>query len=203
MRNVLNATQELETVTSCHMEALVNVRGEGTSSGRNGCSFKEFYEHPFPMFKGNLNSREAREWLMKLEERLWVVDCTKKQRVNYIAYKFSKEARRWWYAKRNLLVMELESKKVIKWTWFKEECYWEYSWSLRKRIPQELRFNKTRVVGAIGVASCILGNTYQERICATNVARWDTSFKTAIEPKIMVLVYLEGNDGRTRDKHNH
>jgi hypothetical protein len=67
-RNVLDATQALEAVTSRLVKALVNVRGEWTRSGGKGCSFKEFYEHPFPMFKGNLNSGEARDWLMNLEE---------------------------------------------------------------------------------------------------------------------------------------
>jgi hypothetical protein len=86
------------------VEALVNVRGVPTPSKSKGFSFKEFYEHPFPMFKGNLNSGEAREWLTSLEELLQVVDCTEEQRVKYAAYKFSKEARRWWYAKRNSLV---------------------------------------------------------------------------------------------------
>jgi hypothetical protein len=59
-RNVLDATQALEAVASHLVEVFVNVRGEGTSSRGIGCSFKEFYEHPFPMFKGNLNSGEAR-----------------------------------------------------------------------------------------------------------------------------------------------
>jgi hypothetical protein len=59
-RNVLDATQALEVVASRLVEALVNVRGVPTPSGSKGCSFKEFYEHPFPMFKGNLNSGEAR-----------------------------------------------------------------------------------------------------------------------------------------------
>jgi hypothetical protein len=58
-RNVLDTTQALEAVTSRLVEALVNVRGVPTPSERKGCSFKEFYEHPFPMFKGNLNSGEA------------------------------------------------------------------------------------------------------------------------------------------------
>ena len=98
------------------MEALVNIRGVPTPSESKGCSFKEFYEHLFPMFKGNLNSREARVWLTRLEELLRVMDCTKEQRVKYTAYKFSREARRWWYAKRNLLVMELGSEKAIIWT---------------------------------------------------------------------------------------
>jgi hypothetical protein len=60
-RNILDATQALEAVASRLVEALVNVRGERTPSGGNSCSFKEFYEHHFPMFKGNLNSGEARD----------------------------------------------------------------------------------------------------------------------------------------------
>jgi hypothetical protein len=59
--NVLDATQALEAVASHLVKALVNVRGEGTLSEGKGCSFKEFYEYHFPMFKGNLNSREAEE----------------------------------------------------------------------------------------------------------------------------------------------
>jgi hypothetical protein len=53
------------------------------------------------------------------------------------------------------------------------------------------------------VADYILENAYQGKICATNVARQGTSFRTATRPKGMVLVYLKGNDGRTRDKRNH
>ena len=98
------------------VEALVNVRGEGTPSEGKCFSFKEFYEHPFPMFKENPNSGEARVWLTKLEELLQVMDCTEEQRVNYTAYKFSREAKQWWYAKRNLLVMELGSEEAIMWT---------------------------------------------------------------------------------------
>jgi hypothetical protein len=75
------------------MEALVNVQGVPTPSGSKGCSFKEFYKNPFPMFKGNLNSGEAREWLTSLEELLRVMDCTEEQRVKYAAYKFSGETR--------------------------------------------------------------------------------------------------------------
>jgi hypothetical protein len=54
------------------------------------------------------------------------MDCIEEQKVKYTAYTFSREARQWWYAKRNLLVMELESEKVITWTRFKEEFYREY-----------------------------------------------------------------------------
>ena len=59
-RNVLDATQALEAVASRLVEVLVNTRGVPTLSGGKGCSFKEFYKHHFPMFKGNLNSGEAR-----------------------------------------------------------------------------------------------------------------------------------------------
>jgi hypothetical protein len=69
-RNVLDATHALEAVASRLVEALVNVQGVSTPSERKGCSFKEFYEHHFPMFKENLNYREAREWLTSLEELL-------------------------------------------------------------------------------------------------------------------------------------
>jgi hypothetical protein len=53
------------------------------------------------------------------------------------------------------------------------------------------------------VADCIFGNADQGRICATDVARWDTLFGTATRPKGMVLVHLEGNDGKTRANRNH
>jgi hypothetical protein len=66
----LDVTQALEVMASRLVEALVNVRGEGTLSGGKDCSFKEFYEHPFLMFKGNLNSEEARVWFTRLEELL-------------------------------------------------------------------------------------------------------------------------------------
>ena len=141
-RNVLDAIQALEAVASRLVEALVNVWGERTPSGGKSCSFKKFYEHHFPMFKENLNFEEARVWLMRLEELLWVMDYIEEQRVKYVAYKFSGEARRWWYAKRNLLVMELGNEEAITWTLFKEEFYREYSWSLRRSTPRELHSKK-------------------------------------------------------------
>ena len=76
MRNVLDATQALEAMASHLVEALVNIRGEWTTNGGKGCSFKEFYEHLFPMFKGNLNYGEAMDWVTNLEELLRVMDCT-------------------------------------------------------------------------------------------------------------------------------
>jgi hypothetical protein len=53
------------------------------------------------------------------------------------------------------------------------------------------------------VTDCILRNVDQGRIFATNVVRWDTSVETATRPKWMVLVHLEGNNCRTRVKHNY
>jgi hypothetical protein len=92
--NILDATQALETVASHLVKALVNVRGERPPSGRKGCSFKEFYKHSFPMFMGNLNFGEAREWLTNFEELLRVMDYIEEQKVKYAAYKFSREAKR-------------------------------------------------------------------------------------------------------------
>jgi hypothetical protein len=122
-RNILDATQALEVVANRLVEALVNVRGEETPSGSKGCSFNELYEHHFLIFKGNLNSGEVREWLTSLEKLLRVMDCTREQNVKYVAYRFSGKARRWWYTKRNLLVMELRSEEAITLTRFKEEFY--------------------------------------------------------------------------------
>ena len=62
---------------------------------------------------------------------------------------------------------------------------------------------RKRVVGAIGGVDCILRIADQGRICATNVARWDTSFGIVRRPRGRALVHLGGNDGRTRDKHNY
>ena len=62
---------------------------------------------------------------------------------------------------------------------------------------------KKRIVGAIGVADCILGIADQGKICATDVARWDTSFGLVTRPKGTALVHLEGNYGRMRVKHNY
>jgi hypothetical protein len=93
------------------------------------------------MFKGNLNSREAMEWLTNLEELLRVMDCTEEQRVKYADYKFSREARQWWYTKRNSLMMELGSEEAITWIQLKKEFYREYSWSLRS-TPQDSRSSK-------------------------------------------------------------
>jgi hypothetical protein len=165
----LDATQALEAVASHLMEALVNIRRVPTPSGGNGCSFKEFYEHPFPMFKGNLNSREAREWLTSLEELLRVMDCTKEQKVKYAAYKFSGEARRWWFAKRNLLVMELGSKEPITWTRFKGDFYQEYSWSLRRSTPRELHSKKEKchschICGRLHFGKCKSRNNFVLRM---------------------------------------
>jgi hypothetical protein len=139
---------------------------------------------------------------MNLVELLRVIDCTEEQRVKYAAYKFSREARQLWYTKRNLLVMKLGSEEAIIWIQFKEEFYREYSWSLRRVYPNSYVPTRNRV-GVIDVAGCILRNADQGRICAMIVARWDTSFGTATGPKSMVLVHLEGNNGRTRVKCNH
>jgi hypothetical protein len=70
MSNVLDATQALEIVASLMVKALVNIRGEGTPNGSKGCFIKKFYEHHFPMFKGNLNSGKARDWLTNLVKLL-------------------------------------------------------------------------------------------------------------------------------------
>ena len=60
-RNILDTTQALKTVASISDGGFGQRKGEGTPSGSKGFSFKEFYKYPFHMFKGNLNSGEARD----------------------------------------------------------------------------------------------------------------------------------------------
>jgi hypothetical protein len=162
MRNVLDATQALEAMVSRLMEALVNVRGERTPSGGKGCSFKEFYKHPFPMFQGKLNSDETRKWLTNLEELLQVMDYIDEERIKYTAYMFSGEARRWWYAKRSSLVMELGSEEDITWSRLKESSIGNTCEASKGVHPESCILARNRVVGAIGVADCILGMQIKE-----------------------------------------
>jgi hypothetical protein len=75
---------------------------------------------------------------------------------------------------------------------------------LKARVyPESSSSTRNRVVSAIGVASYILGNANQRIICAMDVASWDTSFGIATRPKGIVLVHLEGNNGRTKVTRNH
>jgi hypothetical protein len=80
----------------------------------------------------------------ELKELLRVIDSIEEQKVKYAAYKFSGEARRWWYTKRNSLMMELGSEEAILWTRFKEDFYPKYSWSLKKSTPRELHSKKKK-----------------------------------------------------------
>ena len=49
--------------------------------------------------------------------------------------------------------------------------------------PESCVPKRKRVVSARGVADCILEIVDQEKICAMDVARWDTLFGTATRPK--------------------
>jgi hypothetical protein len=56
-----------------------------------------------------------------MEELLNLTSCIEGQKVMYTAYKLLGEAKRWWGAQRNLLVMELGDVSPITWTRFKKE----------------------------------------------------------------------------------
>jgi hypothetical protein len=45
------------------------------------------------------------------------------QKVIYAAYKLSGEAKRWWQARKMLLMMELGADQSISWATFKEEFH--------------------------------------------------------------------------------
>ncbi len=58
-----------------------------------------------------------------IEALLESIACTIEQKVMYIAYRLSGEAKRWWQAKNVLLVLELGSEQAITWEIFKEEFH--------------------------------------------------------------------------------
>jgi hypothetical protein len=72
-----------------------------------------------------------------MEELLNLTGCTEGQKVMYTAYKLLGEAKRWWGAKRNLLVMELGDESAITWTQFKKEFDNQY-------FPRIIREAKAR-----------------------------------------------------------
>jgi hypothetical protein len=79
------------------------------------------------------------------------------------------------------------------------KSYMEYSWSLKRSTPRELCSRKKQSCWCHRCGRLHFGKCKSKKnFCAMDVARWDTSFITATRPKGIVLVHLEGNDGRTR-----
>jgi hypothetical protein len=103
-------------------------------AAESGYSLKDFYHHKPDSFDGTGDHISADNWLNDMEELLNLTSCTKRQKVMYTTYKLSGEAKRWWGAQRNLLVMELGAKSAITWTRFKKEFDNRYFLELYEKL---------------------------------------------------------------------
>jgi hypothetical protein len=56
-----------------------------------------------------------------VEEFLVTLGCTNEQKVAYVAYKLTGEAKRWWQDKKVVLVADLSLETTISWEVFKHE----------------------------------------------------------------------------------
>jgi hypothetical protein len=59
------------------------------------CFLKDFCSHYSKSFDGKGNHIRAENWLNNVEELLAILRCTNEQKVDYAAYKLTREAKRW------------------------------------------------------------------------------------------------------------
>ena len=60
------------------------------------CSLKDFCSHHSANFDGRGYHINAENWLNDVEELLTITGYTNEQKVAYIAYKLTREAKHWW-----------------------------------------------------------------------------------------------------------
>jgi hypothetical protein len=116
-----DVTQMFQDMARQFITAITGFGGEAPRYVEQGCPFKIFERLSIPMFDGKLGPIEAENWLVDVEEILQLARCTEEQKVQYIAYRLSGEAKRWWNAKKVLLVQELGSERAISWERFQKE----------------------------------------------------------------------------------
>jgi hypothetical protein len=100
-----------------------------------GCSLKDFYSHHSESFDGKGDHTSAENWLNDMEELLATLGCTNEQKVAYVAYKLTREAKRWWQDKKVVLVADLGLETTISWEVFKHEFNRHYF----PRVVQEAK----------------------------------------------------------------
>jgi hypothetical protein len=70
---------------------------------------KDFCSHHSNSFDERGNDIRAENWLNDVEELLAILRCTNEQKVAYVAYKLTREAKHWRQAKKVVLVIDLGS----------------------------------------------------------------------------------------------
>ena len=92
---------------------IVRQPAEGT-----GCSLKDFCSHHWKSFDRRGNHIRAENWLNDVEELLVTLGCMNEQKLAYAAHKLTGEAKRWWWDKKVVLVIDLGTETTISWEVF-------------------------------------------------------------------------------------
>jgi hypothetical protein len=133
----LDMAQMFQAMAKQFVTAITNLRREAPREEERGCPFKRFERLHIPSFDGKRDLMECENWLTDVEEILRLAGCTEEQKVQYTAYRLSGEAKRWWTAKKVLLIQELGSEEAISWPRFQKEFLQQY-------FPKILRDAKAR-----------------------------------------------------------
>jgi hypothetical protein len=94
---------------------ITDLRREIPCEEECSCLFRCIERLHIPSFDGKRDPMECENCLTDVEEILRLASCMEEQKVQYIAYRLSGEARHWWTAKKLLLIQELGSEKAISW----------------------------------------------------------------------------------------
>jgi hypothetical protein len=121
-----DVAQMFQDMARQFVTAITDYRSEIPRDGEQGCPFKRFERLNIPMFDGKQGPIESENWLVDVEEILQLAGCTEEQKVQYTAYRLSGEAKRWWNAKKVLLVQELGNERAISWERFQKEFLQHY-----------------------------------------------------------------------------
>ncbi|XP_059441908.1 uncharacterized protein LOC132174233 [Corylus avellana] len=133
----LDMAQMFQAMARQFVTAITDLRREAPREDERGCPFKRFEGLPIPPFNGKRDPMECENWLTDVEEILRLAGCTEEQKVQYIDFRLSGEARHWWTTKKVLLIQELSREEAISWLRFQKEFLQQY-------FPKILRDVKAR-----------------------------------------------------------
>jgi hypothetical protein len=100
-----------------------------------GCSLKDFCSHHSESFDERFDHIRAENLLNDVEELVATFGCMNEQKVAYVAYKLTEEAKRWWQDKKVVLVANLGLETAISW----EVIRLEFNRYFFPRVVQEVK----------------------------------------------------------------
>lgn len=86
-----------------------------------GCTFEQFNRTHHPIFDGRGDANAAEDWIHDIEEIFGVLECTDQQKVRFVAFKLSGEAKKWWNSEK--VIRETEGTGLIVWAQFKQNLF--------------------------------------------------------------------------------